>query len=407
MSKETQDIKRYQTRIHKDVVYLKINDTVELLPEKNCILVNNSKVLNCKYFKIIHPNPTIQSVIDSVNSDLDSNVRPYMHINNQNDNSKIFLDYNSNLYFIKEDKKYYLLIDKKTNVIKKIFKKTGVPLKNKEFCSTNKNHLKFFDKKLVPQKENLYRILDIPALINMGINTAEKISNFYNESRRHGNFYLNSCEILGWYDGFKLTDMGIEVFEADYEEKILHAKKAILESEIFIILKDKFNNELIDLKADLIANFLESELGFSKSTAKRRSSTLISWIKFLKNDHLEIIENKKFIKKPCIESNVFFEGCYLNGYGSPHKIFLNLMGKNIDRELDKIVSIDKEKFKYTVFIYEWDEGRLEVVMELDYYFLKNRLTYIKTPSYVGNPNLFINHIIGNKDDLIRLQNFFN
>ena len=73
----------------------------------------------------------------------------------------------------------------------------------------------------------------------------------------------------------------------------------------------------------------------------------------------------------------------------------------------KILSIDKEKFKYTFFIFEKDEGRLELLMKLDFHFLKDRISYVIVPSYVTRLELFIRYIVENKDELNRLQRTVN
>jgi len=262
-------------------------------------------------------------------------------------------------------------------------------------------------KKMVPQKENLDRISKTPTLIYLGIDTSKRIAIFFNESRRHGSFYLNSCEILGWYGGGNLTFEGRKLINADYEERVKFTKKAIKNSQIYILLKNRLEDDLFEVInkykiGNEIARFLEYELRFSKSTAERRSSTLSSWLRFLKQP---IIASDCYdVTIPFNYEGNTFEGCYLNEEGVPKIFFLNALDENIDDILEKIVSIDKENFKYVLFISNSNEARLKIIMEIDYVFLRDKINYIIVPKYVKDDILYIKFLLKNEYELNRLLN---
>lgn len=50
----------------KKIIQLKPNDTIKPSKEKYCIRVNESKIINCKYYDVRHPNQKIQNIIDNL-----------------------------------------------------------------------------------------------------------------------------------------------------------------------------------------------------------------------------------------------------------------------------------------------------------------------------------------------------
>ena len=135
----------------------------------------------------------------------------------------------------------------------------------------------------IPQKENLFMISLIPKLYYDGLRTSKQIADHFGQHIRHGHFLIHECKMLGWMDDEGLTEEGIRVAECRLEEeRKLLIKKAVLKTPIIQCLIRKYGQNIItNPDKEKIAGFLFMDIGLAPSTAKRRSSSIIAWMKFL------------------------------------------------------------------------------------------------------------------------------
>lgn len=122
-------------------IQLKSTDVVKRSNEKNCIIINDKITINCKYRNVLHPDYTIQKLIDSISKDDGKFLRDKYHADTKYDskdfkessgNNKEIIRYNKDLFIVKQDDKYIRLIDRKTGVIDRIYLVNKVILKSKD-----------------------------------------------------------------------------------------------------------------------------------------------------------------------------------------------------------------------------------------------------------------------------------
>ncbi len=92
---------------------------------------------------------------------------------------------------------------------------------------------------LIPQKEDLNAISQIPSLVLAGIDDSKKIADHFGQVPRHGRFLLNSCRILGWMDRNNLTNEGLKIASVEPKKRKELTIKAVKNTAIFKLLEKK------------------------------------------------------------------------------------------------------------------------------------------------------------------------
>jgi hypothetical protein len=132
------EIKPVEEKIsQKNILYLTANDIVEPSNEKYFVMVNGSRMINCKHQIVKHPNLNTQKMIDKIsigevvsNNKIDED-RVRFNKDHRDSNVKI-VEYNNQLFDVRDDGNIVRLIDRKTGVIKKMYRSNEVELRPKK-----------------------------------------------------------------------------------------------------------------------------------------------------------------------------------------------------------------------------------------------------------------------------------
>jgi hypothetical protein len=137
----------------------------------------------------------------------------------------------------------------------------------------------------VPQKENLIMISLVPKLYKDGYKTSKQIAAHFNQHVRHGSFLIHECRLLGWIDDKGLTQEGERIVTCcDETERSRLIRRAVSRTRVIKCLVKKFGKSITENPdKEKIEAFLYFEVGLAPSTAKRRSSAIVAWLRFLSN----------------------------------------------------------------------------------------------------------------------------
>ena|SRR5687768_8804962 len=149
---------------------------------------------------------------------------------------------------------------------------------------------------VIPQANELTRVLKIPILITDGCVTASQIAPQLGFSVRQASYYIAASTLLGLIQKkagdscYELSVLGKDFISRGTTQKKDLALAAIehleIFKEIFEINKKKFSKKEI-------ASIIREKSGLSVATAERRADTIISWVFWLAHHfpHLYEIED--------------------------------------------------------------------------------------------------------------------
>lgn len=137
---------------------------------------------------------------------------------------------------------------------------------------------------IFPQANSMNKIIEM--IINFDevyLNDTKYTSEYFNFSRRQGSYYVDSLNFIGILEQTnKLSDFGKKLREyKDYNDDFLIVlRNRIINRPVF---KEAFqyikkNGNMPD--KDFIVNLIIDFYSLSKSTAKRRTETVINWIQW-------------------------------------------------------------------------------------------------------------------------------
>jgi hypothetical protein len=256
------------------------------------------------------------------------------------------------------------------------------------------HNLASFPRNLVPQKEDLDAISQIPSLILAGINNPNKIAEHFGQVLRHGSFFLNSCEILGWSDNHKLTKDGRRIATANPVERYNLTRNAIRNSAIFKILEKELGTNWHQTpKKERISCFLRDVLHFKKTTADRRASTIVSWANYLHRED----KNRRTITKKQSKRKIFFNGielkyihsyrfknnifdaCFVDNNSVPIILVINCFKFGFEHSLSKIGFIKENNIRFILLISSKDCIKFQLAMIDEYNKIRDRILKIEIP----------------------------
>lgn len=160
---------------------------------------------------------------------------------------------------------------------------------------------------IVPQADDLNKILEMLTLINSGQNTVSEIAEHFVFDERQSYYYGEAAESLGLITRnqgvFELTERGVQFISTEPKNQQLFILKLVLNSWYFKELTRKAKRKgyftALDVE-DLIAS-VEKDDGdkrYKKSTIGRRVKTIISWSKWISEEFRSFgIEQDKIILK--------------------------------------------------------------------------------------------------------------
>ena len=136
-----------------------------------------------------------------------------------------------------------------------------------------------------PQANTFNIVLDLLGQLNGQDMTPDDITNFLEYDPRQTNYYIDAAKYLGFVTKEKkytLTEYGRRIMKMNHKDKTLEIVKSILSHKPFYLAMKQqlvdfnFNIEEIAKSIDECRNEINKE-----STAKRRTSTVTAWIKWI------------------------------------------------------------------------------------------------------------------------------
>lgn len=136
-----------------------------------------------------------------------------------------------------------------------------------------------------PQANSFYRLLDLINELSQHELSAIEVANIYEFDVRQANYYLAAGEYLGLITkekNYKLSDRGKMIVQMDHKKKNLEIVKIILSHKPFYFALEQYLFTF-DFECNKIADVIYDNIREINSieTAKRRSSTVISWVKWI------------------------------------------------------------------------------------------------------------------------------
>ncbi len=143
-----------------------------------------------------------------------------------------------------------------------------------------------------PQANSFERVINLCELLNEQEMTREEITENYDFDPRQTNYYTDAARYLGLVDKeergdgiyFKLSEEGSSLFSLDYKARQLKFVELMLQHEVFYrVMEVHLDNGQIPKREAVVYIMKNTELyGIgADSTYLRRSTTVISWIKWI------------------------------------------------------------------------------------------------------------------------------
>jgi hypothetical protein len=139
---------------------------------------------------------------------------------------------------------------------------------------------------MIPQADDVARIIDIPLAIAQGANAAADISNRYKFDRRQALYYMQAAELLGLVvrrgPKFSLTALGHRYIKLTQPQRKELVVRRILSLPIVqTILQELLISPIHRVTRNQIEHFAASRSGISGTTVARRVQSLFSWFVWL------------------------------------------------------------------------------------------------------------------------------
>ena len=146
---------------------------------------------------------------------------------------------------------------------------------------------------IVPQADDLNKILELLLLINSGQNSVTEIADYFVFDERQSNYYGEAAEFLGLITRrqgvFELTSRGTEFIATDPKIQQLFIAKLVINSWLFKELIQKAKRKGFFTKRDIedVISDVETVNGnkrYSSSTIGRRTTTIMSWARLISQE---------------------------------------------------------------------------------------------------------------------------
>jgi len=145
--------------------------------------------------------------------------------------------------------------------------------------------------KSVPQANNLGRVLGAAQAVKNGSKTDLEIANFLgftgtNEAKsRQGRYYRRAAQTLGLLsnenNNAALTQIGVDYLNSHIDNQRDMLIQILFRDNLLQLLLPYFQIYTEGIQEDVIVKFISSITNLAPSTAKRRFSTVKSWLKYV------------------------------------------------------------------------------------------------------------------------------
>lgn len=136
-----------------------------------------------------------------------------------------------------------------------------------------------------PQANTFNIVLDLLNQLTTQEMTPDDITNFLEYAPRQTNYYITAAEYLGFVTKNKkyiLTEYGKTVMQMSHKDRTIEIIKSILSHKPFYLAMEQYFNNF-EFDTEKIAECIDacSERINKESTAKRRTSTVTAWIRWI------------------------------------------------------------------------------------------------------------------------------
>lgn len=139
-------------------------------------------------------------------------------------------------------------------------------------------------KDLVPQANDLNKVIELVFKVHEGINHYKNVAEYFDFDERQSSYYREAAEALGLIASekgiYQLTDVGNQFVSLPVEKRNLFMVELLSDFSLvkagLDILKEKDQLTQEDLEY-----FIEKEFDLSGTTIPRRASSLVSWFKWI------------------------------------------------------------------------------------------------------------------------------
>lgn len=141
----------------------------------------------------------------------------------------------------------------------------------------------------IPQADDINKIIEFLLRVFEGYDTSEKMINAFRFVKRQSSYYRQAAELLGLVvlekNKYKITQKGEEFLKLSSQQKSNFVCKLLLEFPIIneIFLQISIDKTKIFSRNDII-ELLNKRSHITGSTLNRRTQTIISWFKWIRNN---------------------------------------------------------------------------------------------------------------------------
>ena len=147
---------------------------------------------------------------------------------------------------------------------------------------------------VVPQADDLEKVLQVPYLILSGADSAMDIIEELDglDTERQGNYYRQAAESLNLNDKYELTEQGRRYVDEDTTDwsktviTVLASNKIVNESLQKLRENDKLSSEDV-------YDIIENHSDYNHQTCQRRTRTIMSWLRWVKRNSDELSEDEE------------------------------------------------------------------------------------------------------------------
>lgn len=139
-------------------------------------------------------------------------------------------------------------------------------------------------KDVIPQANDLDKVLEFIFKVKEGMNSANDIATYFGFDVRQSSYYREAAEALGFMTlvggKYYLTDAGQHLTSLDTQERNLYFARVINNFELIKISLDVLKTKGKLEKNDL-SRIIAEHSSLSESTVRRRADSLYSWLKWI------------------------------------------------------------------------------------------------------------------------------
>lgn len=150
---------------------------------------------------------------------------------------------------------------------------------------------------LVPQANNMNRIYSIFLGLENGL-TKEEVGKLYQIKDRQGDYYLNSLVFIGLAnkvkkifflseEGYMLYNLGSKERKELFIKKLLSIPIISIAYDLYVNSSNNIEKNIIDILSNIISIRYNIE---NLTTARRRASTIFSWVKWIILQDIESVD---------------------------------------------------------------------------------------------------------------------